>query len=68
MLQSELKEVKEGDRITFKAQTRFHFRKATRVVVRVDTEAGYIGVKKYAGWSGFWVRLSEVLEHHPKTK
>lgn len=58
--------IKPGDRITFKAQTREHCRKATRVVTGAHRYG--VMVKSYNGWSDFVVKANEILEHHPQVK
>jgi ATP-dependent Clp protease adapter protein ClpS len=54
------KRPKIGDRIIFKAATRFSHRKATRVVKRVHANGSCeVG---YSGWSDFVVRRAEILD------
>lgn len=55
-------QIKVGDRITFKAATRWSHRKATRVV-----NGFYCGrpTVRYAGCGGFIVHPFEILEHTP---
>ena len=54
--------IKIGDKITFKAPTRSHYRKATRVVSGISP----LCVKKYHGWQNFIVQPHEVIEVHPQ--
>jgi len=63
----QLKSIKVGDRITFKACTRSHFREATRIVQEINwcDRPGYTCVK-YHGWSNFVVKPREILEIHPE--
>lgn len=58
--------IRVGDRITFKAATRSHCRKATRIVS--GTHPCGVTVKSYHGWSDFVVKGREILEHHPVTQ
>ncbi len=48
-----------GDRVTFKAATRSHNRKATRVITGVDEYDRLLVT--YHGWSGFVVLAREVI-------
>lgn len=54
--------IKVGDRITFKAATRSHFRQATRKVTEIDHHGR--PCVRYHGWSNFIVEWSEVLAVH----
>lgn len=51
--------IKIGDRITFKAATRFSYSKATRVV---NGFCNGMPTVRYAGWPNFIVRPNEILE------
>lgn len=48
-----------GDLLTFKAATRCSYRKATRRITGFDSYGRPL--VRYAGWSGFIVRLSEII-------
>lgn len=54
-----------GDLLTFKAATRSHYRKATRVITGVDNFGRPL--VSYHGWNGFVVRLDEVISASPRT-
>lgn len=52
--------------VIFKAATRSHYRKARRLVKRLNKSRDYtqwagLDVSSYHGWSGFRVRKSEIL-------
>lgn len=65
----QLAKVKVGDRITFKAATRSHFREATRIVTGlVGCYAGAGICVRYHGWGDFHVRDREIISHQPKEK
>ena len=67
MTELDLTQVRVGDRIVFRAATREGNAKAMRVVTSVPTpSAPWFQVKAYQGWSDFYVRPSEILEHHPR--
>ena len=55
---SELK-MKIGDLLTFKAATRYSFKKATRKIVGFDHHGRPL--VRYAGWSQFIVRPDEII-------
>lgn len=61
-----LKKMRVGDLLTFKAATRYSYRKATRVITGFDS-FGRPGVR-YAGWHGFIVHPKEIIaiERAPK--
>lgn len=63
----DIRNIKVGDRITFRAATRYDYRKATRVVTHEWDPffSPRVGVS-YNGWKGFWVHPDEIIEHHPK--
>ncbi len=54
-----MKKFKVGDLLTFKAATRYSYRKATRKIVSID-HYGRPCVR-YCGWSEFIVRPNEIL-------
>lgn len=58
-----LKAHKNGQRVrmTFRAATRSHYRKATRIVIEMCEEYGNVFVSSYHGWSGFLVRNCEII-------
>lgn len=58
--------MKVGDLLTFKSRTRFHYRKATRVI-RGFSVMGYPEVA-YSGWRDFIVRPSEIISFQPVEK
>lgn len=51
--------MKVGDILTFKSATRSSYRKATRKITGID-EYGRPLVT-YSGWSGFIVRMEEII-------
>jgi len=51
--------MKIGDRLTFKAATRAHCRKATRPITGFDSYGRPL--VNYAGWRGFIVRHDEII-------
>lgn len=51
-----------GKQVTFKACTRSHFRKATRIIKSVLSNGS--PVVGYVGWPNFIVRPKEVIEIH----
>lgn len=57
------RKIQVGDMLTFKAATRSHYRKATRPVRSID-EFGRPLVA-YHGYSGFVVRLDEIISWEP---
>lgn len=52
---------KPGDRITFRAPTRYGAAKATRKVLKLDPLTGEPLVR-FHGWADFRVRFSEIEE------
>lgn len=52
--------MKIGDRLTFKAATRSHYRKATRVIVGFDLHGR--PMVRYHGWGNFIVQPHEILK------
>jgi hypothetical protein len=48
-----------GDLLTFKAATRSHYHKATRVITGIDSYGRPL--VSYHGWSGFVVRPDEII-------
>jgi hypothetical protein len=67
-MSAKLKDIRVGDSITFRSLTRYSNEKATRIVKEVPPKGkwmhGYVAVR-YAGYGDFYVRLSEIIEHHP---
>lgn len=58
-----LREPRVGDRLTFKAATRSHYRKATRLINGFDTLGRPL--VNYHGWSDFVVQLHEIISCEP---
>lgn len=56
---SKIRKMRVGDLLTFKAATRYSYRKATRVITGFDSY-GRPEVR-YAGWSGFIVQPKEII-------
>lgn len=54
-----LKKMRVGDLLTFKAATRYSYRKATRIITGFD-HYGRPEVS-YSGWRGFIVRPNEII-------
>lgn len=57
------KKIKIGDRIRFRAVTRWSDKPATRKVVDIDQEGRPL--VRFGGWSNFIVERNEVLEVLP---
>ena len=57
----DIKEIKVGDRIKFKAITRWSSRAVWRKVVAVGQRVQV----RYGGWSHFQVRAYEIVDHEP---
>ncbi|TXH82288.1 MAG: hypothetical protein E6Q77_06570 [Rhizobium sp.] len=53
------KKMRVGDLLTFKAATRYSYRKATRVITGFDSYGR--PEARYAGWSGFIVQPKEII-------
>lgn len=53
------KKMRIGDLLTFKAATRCHYRKATRIITGFDSYGRPL--VRYAGWSGFIVQPNEII-------
>lgn len=56
------KAFKDGKKVTvtFKAATRSHYKKATRIVQSFDGWGGYV-IVRYHGWDNFAVRGEEII-------
>lgn len=57
--------MKIGDWLTFKAQTRFCYRKARRVIVGFDSLNRPL--VRYEGWPNFIVKHSEIIKWEKRT-
>lgn len=53
------KKMHVGDLLTFKAATRYSYRKATRVITGFDSYGRPL--VRYEGWSGFIVQPKEII-------
>lgn len=53
------KKMKVGDLLTFKAATRYSFKKATRVITGFDHYGRPL--VRYSGWSDFIVQPKEII-------